>query len=342
MPPTTTADASHRFHPMQVFAGAGPAAYTNLSCYFFSQVANAAITGFDWLLAQYNATSRQSATAYDGVRVAVFGGVAEHGDTLTGAPTHESYSPADLTNMGASYRYQQQPLTSTAPYAQVNSLLFLQQEVAGEEESLDSQAVYLTSPTSSISMLPSSDDEDFLSYFERVLSLPPSQRPHILSTSFILGTESDSVLGAGYVQAADSVMMQAGLMGLTILAASGDDGANGVLNRACTAPPPARSGQSATTTFVPEWPASSPFVLSVGATDFSYGFNVTTVSGYYQSTANSTNTVPRFCGRCSDYPGTTVHCQSSYIAEQAVNVADLSTNPVSAGSGHTQRLRHPR
>ena len=46
-----------------------------------------------------------------------------------------------------------------------------------------------------------------------------------------------------------------GLMGITIVAASGDSGAHGNTDPSCAA-----------STALPDWPASSPYVLSVGAT----------------------------------------------------------------------------
>ena len=51
-----------------------------------------------------------------------------------------------------------------------------------------------------------------------------------------------------------------GLMGITVVVASGDSGAHGSTDSSC-----------ASSTVLPDWPASSPYVLSVGATQMTNG-----------------------------------------------------------------------
>ena len=49
-------------------------------------------------------------------------------------------------------------------------------------------------------------------------------------------------------------------MGITVVVASGDSGAHGNTDASC-----------ASSTALPDWPASSPYVLSVGATQMTNG-----------------------------------------------------------------------
>ena len=346
----------HTFHSMQATPAAvsGAAPYFNLSCAITSNAATILATPADFIQQRYNISSRQLASGYDGIRVGIIGG--ESGvDNLIGLGSHDCWSTADLTNIGAAYNYQQLPIEAAAPYARINDLLFEQQQLASSEATLDSQSVYLTSPTSSVSLLPLSDFDSFFTYFTRVLNMLPSQRPHVLSLSISYGSDSDNLLGAGFVEAVDSVLMQLGLVGVTVVVASGDDGASGV-NTACTVPPPSQFGIDGPTSLLPSYPPSSPYVLSVGATDFSYNLGTTAdeVYSYFTAQHGDTATTPHFCAVCSDNPNSTVMCQNSYVAEQAVSI-NSSLGFTSAGSArlhththrssatthHTARVRRP-
>ena len=144
----------HSFHPMQASPTTTPSAtYTSLSCSVYAnRTGSILVATADFIQAQYNMTFRKGAVGYDGVRVAVVGNQNQQ-DNLFGDYTHECYSSADLVNIGAAYGMQQAPQQLiNAPYARVNDILFAQQVQASLELSLDSQSVYLTSPTSSINM----------------------------------------------------------------------------------------------------------------------------------------------------------------------------------------------
>ena len=199
--------------------------------------------------------------------------------------------------------------------------------------------MYLTSPTSSISLLPSSDGETSFNYFTRVLNMLPSQRPYIISDSYGTDSDSDAYFGAGYVEATDSAIMQLGLVGVTVIASSGDNGASGG-NSACTNPPPAQFGVT-DTSLLPEYPASSPYVLTVGATDFAYGLGADFSRSIesFQAQYTGKDSTPAFCGQCNDGTGNTIACQSRYVAEQAVSV-NASASAVNSASGHHTVLRH--
>ncbi|KAF0687147.1 Aste57867_21118 [Aphanomyces stellatus] len=102
-------------------------------------------------------------------------------------------------------------------------------------------------------------DEPFVAWAEDVLADPSPPLVHSLSYS-----DDETHLHAiapEYMAAFDNLLQKMAIRGLSILAASGDDGVMGLAYRqqnltvhdAC-----ARSG--------PEWPSSSPYVTSVGAT----------------------------------------------------------------------------
>ena len=79
--------------------------------------------------------------------------------------------------------------------------------------------------------------------------------PNVVSISW---TSVELSLGRTYVETSNALLAAVGLMGITIIAASGDNGSHGEGDEGCA---------SATTQ--PNWPASSPYVLSVGATQLS-------------------------------------------------------------------------
>lgn len=332
-PPLENEDVQHHsWHTTQVAPTGTAASYTPLSCALYGGPTNRTlfVTGADFIQAQYGLSSRQTATGNSGQRVGVVGGVTLT-DTVYGVASQECWSPADVVNIGAAYGYQQQPLTIDAPYARVNALLFEEQHLASVENSLDAQSVYLTSPTASLGLLRYNDDSTWFDLFESVLQLPASQRPTVITSSIIDTSDADPGLGAELILATDSVLMQLGVAGVTVLFASGDNGAVGA-NQACTVPPPANFGITGNTSFVPSWPSDSPYVLSVGATDFLNGLTSASITQYFQGTT------PSFCGTCADYPSTTVACQSALIAEQAVGV---NSTGFSSGGGFSTYATAP-
>ena len=310
----------HNFHVLQVDGVSSAAPYTNLSCAVYDGSTTIRAVPVDFIQARYNMTFRQSTTGFDGTRVGIYGGFTDE-DNLFGVYSHECWSAADLTNIGAAYNFQQLPIPGTAPYARVNDLLYQQQQIATEENSLDSQSVYLVSPTSSVSITPVSDEDSLFSYFSRILNMLPSQRPHVVSMSYLFFSDAEAFLGTGVADAVDSVLMQLGLVGTTVIVSSGDNGAPGE-NLQCITPPPAYFGVTEGN-LVPGYPAASPYVLTVGATDFSYGLGTTRPETLEHFTAvyGDSPTTPRFCSPCgSEAPNASIVCQSSFIAEQAVSI----------------------
>ena len=324
----------NRAQPSDV--GSAAASYTPFSCAALyadpssPPVRPMQFVSSDFVQARYNISSRAAATGFDGSRVAIIGGYQDPTGDLANVPERACYDSADLANIGAAYGYQQPPIAVDAPWARANDLIFQQQQAADFENTLDSQAVYLVAPTAAMSLLASGDFVSFLETFQQLLRMPPSQRPHILSMSFAQASDAADYLGAGVADAIDSALMQLGLVGVTVIVASGDNGAVGS-NVECTVPPPAELGV-ATGQFVKSYPSSSPFALSVGATDLSFGLGATAAESapFFRAQFDGVSSTPRFCGPCADHPASSIVCQSAYIAEQAVSV-NLTAGHSNAG-----------
>uniref|UniRef100_A0A8C4Q9C0 Tripeptidyl-peptidase 1 n=1 Tax=Eptatretus burgeri TaxID=7764 RepID=A0A8C4Q9C0_EPTBU len=100
--------------------------------------------------------------------------------------------------------------------------------------------------------------EPFLQWLVTLSNM--SSLPWVHSISY--GDDEDS-LSAVYMQRVNREFMKAGLRGLTLLFASGDDGAG------------CKEMSKERNVFRPSFPASSPFVTTVGGTTFSNPFKVT-------------------------------------------------------------------
>ena len=94
------------------------------------------------------------------------------------------------------------------------------------------------------------------------------------------------------------------------LSASGDDGAVSFTNAACSSTSSIYSGGWNGGPLIPSWPSSSPYVLSVGATDFYNGItNGARTSPYYSKADGADGTDGKICGPCADDPTSAVYCQ---------------------------------
>lgn len=104
-----------------------------------------------------------------------------------------------------------------------------------------------------------SDNEPFLEFLEALLAKDDAQLPHVLSVSY-----ADDELGVPRPYALRVCDMFAALAarGVSVLAATGDGGAAGTGQTQCVS----NDGQRRRM-YVPTFPASCPYVTSVGATD---------------------------------------------------------------------------
>jgi tripeptidyl-peptidase-1 len=104
-------------------------------------------------------------------------------------------------------------------------------------------------------------DEPFVAWAHEVLSLESPPLVHSMSYS----DDEEHVFGNGgdWVRSMDLLLQKMAVRGLSVLFASGDDGVSGLKRRQFGASVKEACGRSH-----PQWPSSSAFVTSVGATQF--------------------------------------------------------------------------
>lgn len=107
---------------------------------------------------------------------------------------------------------------------------------------------------------PTNSDEPFVAWLQYVLSLPDSHLPKIVSTSY---GDDEQTIAFSYAKQACDMFAQLGARGVTVLFSSGDQGVGE--DDACFS----NDGKNSST-FLPAFPASCPYVTVVGGTK---GFN---------------------------------------------------------------------
>ncbi|KAG9403784.1 polynucleotide 3'-phosphatase [Aphanomyces cochlioides] len=101
------------------------------------------------------------------------------------------------------------------------------------------------------------NQEPFLAFMQDVNSMTPP--PSVVSISY---ADDECAMPREYMEAVDYEFKKAGLRGTTIVASSGDNGVVG-------SPLLSYCGSPVCSVYQPQYPASSPYVLSVGATTLS-------------------------------------------------------------------------
>ncbi|XP_068122553.1 tripeptidyl-peptidase 1 [Hyperolius riggenbachi] len=150
---------------------------------------------------------------------------------------------------------------------------------AGVEASLDVEYIMSTGANISTWVFTNAgrheSQEPFLEWMLLLSNL--SSLPWVHTISY--GDDEDS-LSAAYMQRINMEFMKAGARGLTILFASGDDGAG------------CKQVMKNKNTFRPSFPASSPYVTTVGGTSFKDPFQVTYEVTDYISGGGFSNVFP--------------------------------------------------
>lgn len=106
---------------------------------------------------------------------------------------------------------------------------------------------------------PTQDDnfnEPYLDFLKNVLKLPQSQLPQVISTSY---GENEQSVPKSYALSVCNLIAQLGSRGVSVIFSSGDSGTGS----ACLS----NDGKN-TTKFQPQYPASCPWVTSVGSTRY--------------------------------------------------------------------------
>lgn len=108
------------------------------------------------------------------------------------------------------------------------------------------------------------ENEPFLKFLTTLGSTPDDEVPLVISTSY--GEDEDST-DLDYAKRCNVEFQKAGVRGITLLFSSGDSGVAGiggsVLNDTSACKSDCDAGSDC---FVPQWPAASPWVTSVGGT----------------------------------------------------------------------------
>ncbi|KAE8843751.1 hypothetical protein HRS9122_04854 [Pyrenophora teres f. teres] len=102
----------------------------------------------------------------------------------------------------------------------------------------------------------SSANEPYLEFLQGVLKLPQEELPQVISTSY---GENEQSVPKSYALTVCNLFAQLGSRGVSVLFSSGDSGTGS----ACLS----NDGKN-TTRFQPQYPATCPFVTSVGSTQF--------------------------------------------------------------------------
>ncbi|KAI0525487.1 peptidase S8/S53 domain-containing protein [Xylaria bambusicola] len=99
-------------------------------------------------------------------------------------------------------------------------------------------------------------NEPYLEFFKNVLKLPKNKLPQVISTSY---GENEQSVPKSYAYSVCNLIAQLGSRGVTVIFSSGDSGTGS----ACQS----NDGKN-TTKFQPQYPASCPWVTSVGSTRY--------------------------------------------------------------------------
>ncbi|KDO22901.1 hypothetical protein SPRG_11745 [Saprolegnia parasitica CBS 223.65] len=172
----------------------------------------------------------------------------------------EAWSPDDLA------RFQRMfgPTSAFTVVAQRGDRLNDASHPTGEA-SLDLQYITAMAPGANTTVWSidgsnpsSSEDEPFMSWAHQVLSDPAPALVHSIS----YGDEEARIMRVAkpYAFHLDTLFQKMAVRGLTVLVASGDDGVAGVNDDG------SKNATSRCAVSAPEWPASSPYVTTVGGT----------------------------------------------------------------------------
>lgn len=99
-------------------------------------------------------------------------------------------------------------------------------------------------------------DEPYLTWLQYITSLPDAALPSVISTSY---GDDEQTIGESYAKQSCNMFAQLGARGVTVLFSSGDEGVGA--DGYCYS----NDGKN-TSTFLPAFPATCPYVTAVGAT----------------------------------------------------------------------------
>ena len=207
----------------------------------------------------------------------------------------------------------------------------------GDEANLDIQALYQISPTSANAFYASTASGSLLSAMQAITAMPASTRPQVVSISYGFGASDYNYYSSDRGRT-DSQFQKMGTLGITVIASAGDDGTEGPYNRQCSTSPNSLGygtiSPLSSSPFLPGYPAASPYVLSVGETDF---FATSTSAAQSYSSYSPQVTTPPECYNCPADQNIAFICQAFSQGEQPVSYGAQSNVALqTTGGGFSQ------
>ena len=301
MQPLSTTTSTSRFHTLQTEE-------TNQHC--TANVGYYALVSPQFLASAYNYPLRNTSTGASGTSAIV---------TAFGT---QAYSQADLAHQQGNIGFSQ-PFTPNV-YNAAGNAAELSANGAGDEANLDIQVLYQISPTSNNSFYGTNTagSQSLLQTLTAIAALPASYRPQVISISYSFGVSDYNYYHSSDGTATESKLQQLATLGVTVVVSAGDDGTSGSYNRQCSTAPNSLGygtvSPIATTTFLPQYPASSAYVLSVGETDFlASAQNSNAAFGAFSSSVKW----PAECDNCPTDQQYGFMCQATNLGEEVVSLA---------------------
>ena len=168
---------------------------------------------------------------------------------------NQSYSPSDLLKFQQYFHLVQHPVSEVIGGHAYNNSCIYDNEGYCSEANLDVQYIMGIAESVTTVYYYSNTSETFLSWIITVANTPTPANVYSISYGIY-----EAFLSPSYTASFDTEAIKLGVMGTTILASSGDDGVAGNLARS-------NSFGSSVCGYNPQFPASSPYVTTVGGTN---------------------------------------------------------------------------
>ena len=305
--------APSRFHSLQAQQSDAqcPASYRGN---FFFAIAPDAIA------AAYNYSARYTDTALQPTRAGVAGG-------FDSGQYNEAFSQTDLNRFRAKAGFSA-PFVATQ-FSGNNAANLAANVAAGgagptDEATLDIQALFQTSPTSNNSFIAVTGSQTLLNSLTAIAAMSASVRPQVVSYSYGFGYSDYNYYRSTDGPATEQALLRLAVLGVTVVVSSGDDGTQGAYNRQCATNTNTALGAQVTPSayaaspMLPQYPASSAYVLSVSETAF---LGNMAPGGYGQYFSQSV-TSPPLCNNCPANAKVAFLCQSELGPENPVSTTN--------------------
>ena len=166
------------------------------------------------------------------------------------------------------------------------------------------------------------NNEPYTEFVKELLALADGALPHVVSMSY---SDNENTVPPDFAATADTGFMALGARGVSVLGSSGDGGVSG-----------SQSGPCPGGVFIPTYPASSPYVLSVGATvnnpETAASFSSGSFSNYYSAPAYQVAPIATYIKTAKGLPPANVY---NHSGRGVPDVAALGVNFEIVSGGQT-------